>query len=66
MSGLFAGAIGGFIAGLLQWFCVQPVLLHSELYELGVLKHFGNLASSAQQDLDECSQFMTYFTSCLA
>ena len=53
VSSLFAGALGGFIAGLLQWFFIQPVLLHSELYEAGVLKHFGNLASSAQQDLDK-------------
>ncbi len=53
VSGLFAGAIGGFIAGLLQWLFVQPVLLHSELYETGILKHFGALANSAQPDLDK-------------
>ncbi len=53
VSGLFAGALGGLMAGLLQWFFVQPILLHSELYETGVLKHFGALANSAQPDLDK-------------
>ena len=52
VSGLFAGALGGFIAGVLQWLFVQPVLLHSELYEMGILKHFGALTNSAQPDLN--------------
>ena len=53
ISSLFAGSIGGLLAGILQWFFVQPVLLHSELYETGIIKHFGELASSAQPDLDK-------------
>lgn len=41
ISALFAGALAGLIAGLLQLFFVQPVLLHAELYEGGDLVHFG-------------------------
>ena len=41
ISALFAGASAGLIAGLLQLFFVQPVLLHAELYETGTLVHFG-------------------------
>ena len=52
VSGLFAGALGGIIAGVLQWYFVQPVLLHSELYETGMLKHFGNSANSAHPKLE--------------
>ena len=52
VSGLFAGALGGIIAGVLQWFFVQPVLLHSELYETGVLKHFGDSTNSAHPELE--------------
>ena len=40
-SALFAGAVAGLIAGLLQLAFVQPVLLHAELYERGELLHFG-------------------------
>lgn len=40
-SALFAGAAAGLIAGLLQLYFVQPVLLHAELYEGGDLVHFG-------------------------
>ena len=40
-SALFAGAVAGLIAGLLQLAFVQPVLLHAELYESGELLHFG-------------------------
>lgn len=40
-SALFAGAVAGLIAGLLQLVFVQPVLLHAELYEGGELLHFG-------------------------
>ena len=40
-SALFAGASAGLIAGLLQLYFVQPVMLHAELYESGVLAHFG-------------------------
>lgn len=51
-SGLIAGACAGFLAALLQLWFVQPVLLHAELYETGVLTHFGSAApSAAQQDV---------------
>jgi cobalt transporter subunit CbtA len=53
-SALFAGAAAGLIAALLQLVYVQPVLLHTELYESGQLVHFGadqaSAAVSAQQD----------------
>ena len=52
VSGLFAGALGGIIAGFLQWFFVQPVLLHSELYETGILTHFDDSSNSAHPDLE--------------
>ncbi len=51
ISALFAGASAGLIAGLLQLFLVQPVLLHAELYESGVLAHFGVAPVSAHPDL---------------
>lgn len=41
-SGLFAGAVAGLLAALLQLYFVQPVLLHAELYEGGHLVHFGS------------------------
>lgn len=50
-SALFAGAAAGLIAGLLQLFFVQPVLLHAELYESGQLVHFGGSAVSAIQEV---------------
>ena len=52
-SALFAGAIAGLIAGVLQLVFVQPVLLHAELYESGALVHFGSGAAgvSAHQDV---------------
>ncbi len=40
-SALFAGALTGLVAGVLQLVFVQPVLLHAELYETGALVHFG-------------------------
>ncbi len=52
-SALFAGAVSGLIAGLLQIIFVQPVLLHAELYESGQLVHFGAQAVSAHPDLPE-------------
>ncbi|MBT5573815.1 CbtA family protein [Alphaproteobacteria bacterium] len=52
VSGLFAGAIAGIIAGFLQWYFVQPVLLHSELYETGILTHFDGSSNSAHPDLE--------------
>jgi cobalt transporter subunit CbtA len=52
VSGLFAGAIGGIIAGALQWYFVQPILLHSELYEAGILSHFDGSINSAHPDLE--------------
>ncbi len=50
-SALFAGAVAGLIAGLLQLAFVQPVLLHAELYESGQLLHFGADPVSAHPDL---------------
>ena len=47
-SALFAGAVAGLIAGLLQVSLLQPVLLHAELYESGQLLHFGADPNSAQ------------------
>jgi cobalt transporter subunit CbtA len=41
ISALFAGAAAGLLAGFLQLYFVQPVLLHAELYENGTLVHFG-------------------------
>ncbi|MHA6346908.1 CbtA family protein [Roseivivax sp. CAU 1761] len=46
-SALFAGAAAGLIAALLQLVFVQPVLLHAELYETGLLEHFGAGAPAA-------------------
>ena len=51
ISALFAGALTGLIAGLLQLFFVQPVLLHAELYETGMLVHFGADPVSAHPTL---------------
>jgi len=50
-SALFAGALTGLIAGLLQLYFVQPVLLHAELYEGGDLVHFGADPVSAHPEL---------------
>ena len=51
-SALFAGAVGGLLAALLQLYFVQPVLLHAELYEGGDLVHFGARSEvSAHQDV---------------
>ena len=52
VSSLFAGAFGGLIAGCLQWYFVQPILLHSELYEAGILTHFDGSSNSAHPDLE--------------
>lgn len=51
-SALFAGAAAGLAAGMLQWQFVQPVLLHSELYEQGLLTHFGGTLNSTEVALD--------------
>ncbi len=51
ISALFAGALAGLIAGILQLIFVQPVLLHAELYEGGDLVHFGADPVSAHPDL---------------
>lgn len=51
-SALFAGAAAGLGAGILQWQFVQPVLLHSELYEQGLLTHFGGALNSTEVALD--------------
>jgi len=50
-SALFTGALAGLIAGLLQLYFVQPVLLHAELYEGGDLVHFGAAPVSAHPEL---------------
>lgn len=51
-SGLLAGAAAGLVAALMQFFFVQPVLLHAELYESGQLLHFGpEPRPSAHQDV---------------
>ena len=47
VSALIAGFGAGLIAALLQFAFVQPVLLHAELFEQGVLTHFGAIASDA-------------------
>ena len=51
-SALFAGGAAGLAAGILQWQFVQPVLLHSELYEQGLLTHFGGTLNSTDVALD--------------
>lgn len=51
VSALFAGAVAGVIAGLLQLVFIQPVLLHAELYENGTLTHFGTAINPARPDL---------------
>jgi len=48
-SALFAGAVAGLFAALLQLYFVQPVLLHAELFESGQLVHTG--VSAAAVDL---------------
>lgn len=50
-SAVFAGFCAGLIAAALQLMFVQPVLLHAELYESGVLSHFGAAPVSANPDL---------------
>lgn len=50
-SALFAGAVTGLTAALLQLVFVQPLLLHAELYESGQLVHFGGEAVSAHPQL---------------
>lgn len=47
ITAVFAGAAAGVLAGLLQLVFVQPVLLHTELYESGALVHFGGSPNSA-------------------
>jgi len=45
-SALIAGAAAGLIAALLQLVFLQPVLLHAELFEKGILTHFGSAPMS--------------------
>ncbi|SFC86862.1 CbtA family protein [Tropicimonas isoalkanivorans] len=49
-GGIVAGAAAGLLTGLLQLAFVQPVLLHAELYEAGVLVHRGAEAISAHRE----------------
>ena len=44
-SAVFAGFAAGLIFAVLQFFFVQPVLLHAELYETGAKVHFGEAGS---------------------
>ena len=37
---LLSGAGAGLVAGILQWYFIQPILLHAELYETGLTAHF--------------------------
>ena len=41
VSALIAGFGAGLVAAFLQYVFVQPILLHSELFETGALTHFG-------------------------
>lgn len=41
VSALIAGFGAGLFAAVLQFAFVQPILLHAELFETGVLTHFG-------------------------
>lgn len=52
IASLFAGTVAGFIAGLLQWQFVQPILLHAELYEQGILTHFNGSFSNTDVALE--------------
>ena len=47
---VLAGCAAGLIAALLHLVFVQPTLLHAELYETGMLEHFGGDINSARQD----------------
>ena len=47
VSALIAGFGAGLFAALLQFAFVQPILLHAELFETGVLTHFGAESSAA-------------------
>lgn len=46
-TALFAGFLTGLAAAVLQFWLVQPLLLHAELYEGGTLTHFGPGATNA-------------------
>ncbi|NQY82792.1 MAG: CbtA family protein [Alphaproteobacteria bacterium] len=49
-SALLSGAVAGLVAGLLQWYFVQPILLQAELYESGRLVHFGTKTAALLPD----------------
>ena len=46
-TALFAGFLTGIAAAVLQFWLVQPLLLHAELYEGGDIIHFGPDAENA-------------------
>lgn len=46
-TAVFAGFLTGLVAAVLQFWQVQPILLHAELYEDGTLVHFGAGATGA-------------------
>ena len=55
VSALIAGFGAGLVAALLQYVFVQPILLHSELFETGALTHFGadpTMSSVPRGDFD--------------
>jgi cobalt transporter subunit CbtA len=45
-SAVFAGFAAGLIFAVLQFFFVQPALVHAELFEAGTKAHFGTEGSS--------------------
>lgn len=51
-TALFAGFITGLIAALLQFWLVQPLLLHAELFENGTLQHFGGTGAGTPAHVD--------------
>lgn len=52
-AGMLGGAAAGLLAGLLQLYFVQPVLLHAELYESGELVHFGGTIQGGGSEHDD-------------
>lgn len=58
VSALIAGFGAGLVAALLQFFFVQPLLLHAELFEDGTLSHFGAIATAAQVDTSDSTALL--------
>lgn len=53
VSALFAGFAAGVVAAALQSFLVVPTLVQSELYEAGVLSHFGGPSEAGHADVSD-------------